>query len=157
MSEAKASDFSVTLYPHRSLGTFGLKVVLGAVIASNVIIAIFFWALHAWPVFGFLGLDVLLVILAFRINNRAAARSEQIIFEGEEVTVIRSSARGKTSRTFNRRWLRVELEYDHDRELIGRLFLHSHGKRYQVASFLGAEERQALAERLQRALVRPKL
>jgi uncharacterized membrane protein len=157
MAEAKASDFSVTLYPHRSLSSFGLKIVLGAVIASNVVVAIFFWALHAWPVFGFLGLDVLLVIVAFRLNNKAAARSEQIIFEGEEVTVIRAGRTGERRLTFNRRWLRIELEYDEERELIGRLFLKSHGKRYQVASFLGAEERQALAERLQRALVRPKL
>ena len=157
MAHAKASDFSVTLYPHRSLSGFGLKIVLGAVIASNAIVAVFFWALHAWPVFGFLGLDVVLVIVAFTLNNRAANRSEQIIFEGEEVTVIRSGHAGARMRSFNRRWLRIELEYDQDRELIGRLFLKSHGKKYEVASFLGAEERQELARRLQGALVRPKI
>ena len=33
-----------------------------------------FVLLGAWPVFGFFGLDVLLVYLAFRANYRAGAR-----------------------------------------------------------------------------------
>jgi uncharacterized membrane protein len=134
-----------------------MKIVLGTVVISNLVVAIFFWAIHAWPVFGFLGLDVLLVFAAFFVNNRRAQGYEQITFEGEEVTVTRMTALGQQQRIFNRRWLRVELEFDEARELSGRLFLVSHGKRTQVASFLGAEERQALARQLQAALVRPKI
>ncbi|WP_196502903.1 DUF2244 domain-containing protein [Aestuariivirga litoralis] len=157
MANAKADSFSVTLYPHRSLSRFGLRVVLGAVITSNLVIGIFFWSLHAWPVFGFLGLDVVLVFVAFALNNRSAAQSEQIIFEGDEVFVIHSSRKGEIRRNFNRRWIRIELERDEERELTGRLFIVSHGKKFEIASFLGAEERAALAKRLQAALVRPKI
>jgi uncharacterized membrane protein len=157
MADAKPADFSLTLYPHRSLGAFGMKIVLGAVVLSNLIVAIFFWAIHAWPVFGFLGLDVVMVFVAFAINNRRARGYEQISFEGEEVTVMRVTALGQSQRKFNRRWLKVELEYDEARELAGRLFLVSHGKRTQIASFLGIDERQALARQLQAALVRPKI
>ena len=71
--------------------------------------------------------------------------------------LTRVSVLGQSQRKFNRRWVKVELEFDEARELAGRLFLVSHGKRTQVASFLGAEERQALAGQLQAALVRPKI
>ena len=157
MPEAKPAALDITLRPHRSLDGAGLKVVLGAVLLSNLMVAALFWALKAWPVFGFLGLDVALVFWAFAHNNRMARAHEHIVIEGDEVTLTRNNARGQTRRSFNRRWLRVHLEWDEARELVGRLFLISHGKRTEVGSFLGAEEREALAEVLHAALIRPKL
>ncbi len=155
MPEAKA--LNITLRPHRSLSRFGLKLVLAAVVISNLAIGIFFWALKAWPVFGFLGLDVALVIWAFAHNNRKAKAQEQIMIEGDMVTFERITSRGQSKRTFNRRWLRVDLEWDEARELVGRLFLVSHGKRTEIASFLGAEEKEALAAVLKAAVTRPKI
>ena len=38
---------------------------------------LFFLSIGAWPVFGFLGLDVLLIYLAFRWNYRAARAREE--------------------------------------------------------------------------------
>ncbi len=151
MTQTKAETLNITLYPHRSLSAFGLRVVLGTVVISNLMIAAFFWRLGAWPVFGFLGLDVALIFAAFAINNRTSGTHEQITVEGDEVTLIRATAKRTSKRSFNRRWMRVELEYDEMREMVGRLFLVSHGKRSEIAKFLGAEERQALAERLRRA------
>jgi uncharacterized membrane protein len=155
MPEAKA--LNITLRPHRSLSGFGLKLVLASVVVSNLVIGIFFWALKAWPVFGFLGLDVALVFWAFAYNNRKAKAHEQIVIEGDEVTFTRASAKGQSKRTFNRRWLRVDLEWDEARELVGRLFLVSHGNRTEIASFLGADERKSLAKLLQSAIIRPKI
>ncbi len=152
MAEAKAETVRITLYPHRSLSRFGLRLVLGGVVFSNLVVGAFFWNTKAWPVFGFLGLDVLLVFVAFWLNNRAAEAREQIVIEGDEVTFIHTDRRGQQRRTFNRRWMRVELEVDEARELVGRLFLVSHGKRSEVGRFLGAEEREALAKHLRRAV-----
>jgi uncharacterized membrane protein len=157
MLEAKPSDWSTTLTPHRSLNNLGLKVVLSAVVISNLVIAIVFWALKAWPVFAFLGLDVALVFWAFAANNKAAKRSEQIEVIGEEVVLTQRNILGSKELKFNRRWLRVLLEYDEARELIGRLFFVTSGKRTEIASFLGADERKALAEALRGAIIRPKI
>jgi len=151
MAETKAETLLITLYPHRSLTRVGLRLVLGAVVASNLVVASFFWSYHVWPVFGFMGFDVALVFLAFWLNNRSADAREQIVIEGDEVTLIRTSRKGESRRRFNRRWLRVELEMDEARELVGRLYLVSHGKRSEVGSFLGVEEREALAGRLRQA------
>jgi uncharacterized membrane protein len=156
MTEAK-SNWSITLRPHRSLNALGLRVVLAAVVLSNLSIAIVFWSLKAWPVFAFLGLDVALILWAFAANIKSAKRSETITINGEEVTFTRQSGLQKREKKFNRRWLRVLLEYDENRELIGRLFFVTSGKRTEIASFLGADERKALAETLKGQIIRPKI
>ena len=40
MLEAKPAALDITLRPHRSLGSFGLKVVLGAVLVSNLMVVL---------------------------------------------------------------------------------------------------------------------
>jgi len=39
---------------------------------------LFFFLLGAWPIVGFLGLDVLLVYAAFKVNYRAATAYEAV-------------------------------------------------------------------------------
>ena len=56
---------------------------------------------------------------------------------------------------FVRRWVRVELEEDKVRELIGPLYLLSRDKRMEIARFLSPPERQAFARALKAALVNP--
>jgi uncharacterized membrane protein len=152
MAETTPRSLQITLYPHRSLSRFGLKLVLGGIVVSNLVVGMFLWRFHAWPVFGFLGLDVVLAFAAFWLNNRQAEAREQIVVEGDEVIFIHSDKKGERRRAFNRRWMRVELEVDEARELVGRLFLISHGKRSEVGRFLGAEEREMLARELRRVL-----
>jgi uncharacterized membrane protein len=158
MTSHKSQDWSLTLTPHRSLSGPAFKILFGLVIVLNLLIAAFFYMLGAWPVFGFLGLDVVLVWWAFKANTRAAECSERIIISGDDVTLIKqSSQKNPRSFQFNRRWLRVDLEYDAAREMVGRLFLVSRGKMTEIASFLGAEERESLAAELRRAIVSPKI
>ena len=150
--------WSVTLTPHRSLTGPAFKILFTWVIVLNAAIAVFFYRLGAWPVFGFLGLDVVLVWWAFKANNKAALRSERIVITGDEVTLVKQQQKQEPIATsFNRRWLRVKLEYDEAREIVGRLLLISSGKATEIASFLGAEERQSLADELKRALASPKI
>jgi uncharacterized membrane protein len=158
MAEAKSKSWSVTLTPHRSLGRRGYLMLFGFVVAVNLVIAIFFLVLKAWPVFGFLGLDVALVGFALRANEKSARQSERILIEGDDLRLIKQASRKSvTEKSFNRRWTRVLLEYDEAREMVGRLFLVSRGERTEIASFLGADERRSLAEALKSAIISPKL
>ena len=52
--------------------------MMSLIAAVSFLSGIFFWSLGAWPVFGFFGLDVLLIYIAFRMNFRAARRYETI-------------------------------------------------------------------------------
>ncbi len=70
-----------------------------------------FVAIGAWPVFGFFGLDVALVYVAFRLNYRSARRSETLRLAGDAFTVERVSVRGERQVwRFQPFWLRVILE-----------------------------------------------
>jgi uncharacterized membrane protein len=145
--------WAVTLTPHRSLSRQAFVTLMAILVGLNLTGGIMFIAIGAWPVMGFMGLDVAIAWWAFRRNFADANRSERIVIEGEHVILTRQIKMAKpTVSTFNRRWLRVDLEYDEPRELVGRLLLSSHGKSTEIASFLGAEERQSLAKALRQAL-----
>ena len=63
--------FSAVITPHRSLGRVGFLVLMALFGGVSFVAGMVFLLIGAWPVFGFLGLDVLLVYWAFRLNYRA--------------------------------------------------------------------------------------
>src|SRR6202790_872603 len=87
--------FSAIVTPHRSLSRFGFVIVMAAVTGVSFVAGTVFLILGAWPVFGFFGLDVLLVYLAFRANYRAAAAYEEVTMTACELKVRKVSHRGK--------------------------------------------------------------
>jgi len=118
----------------------------------------FFVAIGAWPVFGFLGLDVLIVYLAFRRNFADAEVREVVEVTGHEVVLYNSRPpKPLSERRFPRAWVRVDLDEDHERELIGSLALVYAGRRTEFASFLAPEERKSLAAALKAAVARPRI
>mgnify|MGYP000957834402 CR=1 FL=1 len=58
---------------------------------------------------------------------------------------------------FVRRWTRVELVEDRERELVGTLSLVSGRMRLPIGEFLSAEERQTLAQALKTQLAIPRI
>jgi len=112
---------------------------------------IFFYLLGAWPVMGFMGLDVALVYIAFRLNFRALQLYERVDLTEDTLTVTRVAPSGKSQVwSFNPYWVRLSLE-----PRIGRsseLSIASHGKRVVFASFLTDDEREDFASALSSAL-----
>ncbi len=145
--------WSVTLTPHRSLSREGFTALMAILVLLNFAGGILFLVAGAWPITGFMGLDVLLVWWAFRQNFADAQRAERITIHNDKVTLQRRAPQGlQESLEFNRRWLRVELEHDDARELVGRLFLSYRGERTEVGRFLGSDERKSLSAALHAAL-----
>ncbi len=67
-----------------------------------------FFLLGAWPVVGFLGLDVVLVYWAFRANFRSAAAFEEVIVTPSRLRVRRVGHRGQVSEwTLNPCWTQL--------------------------------------------------
>jgi len=144
--------FSSMLTPHRSLGALGFLVVMllmgGMCFATGVVFVI----AGAWPVVGFLGLDVVLIYWAFRMNYRAAAAYEQVTMTPSALTVRKVSPRGKVAEwTLNPVWVRLDKDA-HEEFGIERLFLVSRGRRLSVGSFLGPDEKATFATALGAAL-----
>lgn len=143
--------FRVNLHPPRSLGRRAARNIVIAMACVTLTIGLIFWLVGAWPVIGFLGVDVILLSLAFYFSFRAARAEEQIELRHGNLRVTRISARGTRQEfDFQPYWLQVVLERGDDDQC--ELYLRSHGKRFEIAGFLGAEEKTDLAGKLDRLL-----
>ena len=151
-SNPEPTLFSAIITPHRSLSGTGFLVVMGLVGGLSFIGGLIFFLLGAWPVVGFLGLDVLLVYWAFRSNYRAAAAFEQVTVTPSELRLRRVSHRGSVAEwTLNPVWTRLDRETHEEFGLL-RLFLVSRGRRLSIAGFLSPPERESFAAALAAAL-----
>ena len=83
--------FEALLTPYRSLGRRGFNILMAFVGGVSLVTGIAFVAKGAWPVFGFFGVDVLLIWWAFRASYRSAKAREL-------VTVSRTDLRSARSR-----------------------------------------------------------
>jgi uncharacterized membrane protein len=148
--------FTAIITPHRSLGSRGFLILMAVMSVFSFAAGIAFLMVGAWPVFGFFGLDVALLYLAFRINYRRASAFEEVVITPEAMTVRKVSHHGKV-REWSANPLWVRLEQDVDEEYgIERLDLVSRGERVSVAGFLGPDEKVSFARALDRALAQAK-
>jgi uncharacterized membrane protein len=149
---AEPAIFSAVITPHRSLGATGFLVLMLCLGSLSFVSGMAFLLLGAWPVFGFLGLDVLLVYVAFRANFRAARAYEEVTVRPSELTIRKVSHHGRVREwTLNPLWVQLD-RIVHDEFGIERLFLVSRGRRLTIASFLGPDEKASFARALSNAL-----
>lgn len=139
-----------TLTPHRSLSRAAFRVMMGWVIAVNAGFALYFLSRHAFPVAGFLGLDVLALWLAFHFNYRAANRIETVRVAKHVVYVSSRDASGAEKHyVLNPIWARVLRE--------GPGVLIRAGKaQMRLGAFLSPKQCALLAAELDTALWRAK-
>lgn len=150
-AEGAAPLLDVVVYPHRSLGPTGFLVLMAALCACSAAVGLVFYLNGAWPVIGFLGLDVLLIYVAFRLNYRAARAFETVRLTPAALEVTKVDARGRGRRiTFQPYWLAVDMDDPPRRH--SRLTLRSHGRRLEIGGFLTPDEKLDLARALRRAL-----
>src|SRR6266852_3584479 len=148
----EAAIFSAVVTPHRSLNRTGFLIVMAAVSAVSFVAGTVFLLMGAWPVFGFFGLDVVLVYWAFRANYRAAAAYEEVTVTSSELRVRKVSHRGRASEwSFNPLWAKLDYEIDEEFGL-QRLYLVSRGRKLPVASFLPPQEKETFAAALSAAI-----
>jgi uncharacterized membrane protein len=144
--------FAARLTPHRSLSRAGFVLVMAVLSAISFAAGTVFLLMGAWPVFGFFGLDVLLVYWAFRANYRAAAAYEEVVVMPSELRVRKVSHRGEVAEwAVNPLWARLEYETDEEFGL-QRVYLVSRGRKLPIASFLPPQEKESFASALAAAL-----
>lgn len=144
--------FDAVLRPHRSLGPVGFVVLMSAVALVGFGAGIAFLLMGAWPVFGFCGLEVVLLYVCFRLSYRSGRMFERVRLLPDRLVVERHLPDGAARAwSFHPYWLTVAMDDppDHD----SQLRLRSHGRSLVIGSFLTAEERLDLARALTRALL----
>ncbi len=140
-------QLDLLLKPHRSLPPRGFVAVMLALCAASFLAGMVFVSMGAWPVVPFLGLDVLLVWLAFRTSYAGARACERIRLYDDRLEIVRIDPWGrKRTQTLEPYWLSVANDE--------RVTLRSHGKTTVVGAFLSVAAQAELAQSLRDALVR---
>jgi uncharacterized membrane protein len=144
---------NLTLRPHRSLSARGFAVLMGLLVTVSFAAGAAFVAAGAWPVVGFLGLDVLLLWIAFRVSFARGRARERLTLHADRFEIEHIDRWGRCERrSLEPYWLTVELADQGAGAPLVRL--RSHGKATTVGAFLGAGERTQLARTLDEALAR---
>ena len=126
----------LTIYPHRSLSKEGFRLLMLLVIFLCMTGGIIFWQMGAWPVFGFFGLDILLIFIAFKINYRSGRVNEKFTIKEKKFVISRNFPSGKTQIwNLNPYWAKAELIKNNNES---RLLISSKEKKVSVGSFLNS-------------------
>jgi uncharacterized membrane protein len=145
--------FQAQLKPHRSLSRRAFRrVMIGVTLFSLTVGLVTFFA-GAWPVFGFMGLDIVLVYGALSISYRRGLVTETLELDDHMLTVERTGPRG-ASRLWRLQpaWLKVELA----EPILPQtpVILRSHGQTLPIGVFLHPKQRREIAADLRGALAR---
>ena len=137
--------------PPASMSTRGFDRVMLGVCCASFLMGCVFIVVHAYPVAGFLGLDVLALWLVFRRSMRARSARTYLRVTAETVIVRKVDARG------HERLARLpapfaRVEFDRLAPGPGALRLSHSGRRYAIGDHLTQHERESLAKRLDQAL-----
>jgi uncharacterized membrane protein len=149
--------FAAILTPHRSLGWPGFIALMAAVGILNLIGAVMFTVIGAWPVVPFLGLDVLIIFLAFRANYMHARAYEEVIVTPTEIRIRKVTFHGRAREwRFNAAWTRLTQVVDEDDGQVLSLTLDEGRRKLDIATFLPPVEREGFGKALRQALAEAK-
>jgi uncharacterized membrane protein len=141
-----AVHFATSLKPHRSLSAEGFRFLMMGAVAANVVIALPLFVMGAWPVFGFMGLDIFLLWWLFQRSYFDARRTETLTLTDRDLVVVRIAPDGEREELrLDSYWLKVEATEE-------RLVVTSRGNRVVIGRFLGPEERLRVTEQLKAAI-----
>ncbi len=144
--------FRALLTPHRSLGRKGFALLMGALLFGWLVTGIFFLSHGAWPVFGFFGLDVLLVYVCFKLNYRAAKAREEVSVSRTSLDITKTAPSGRSeAHHFNPFWAKFAVAR-HDEIGITRMAVEGQGRSVPIGGFLNPDDRESFAAAFSRAL-----
>jgi uncharacterized membrane protein len=143
----------LTLRPHRSLSPAGFAWLMGLLCAVSFAAGFVFFLVGAWPVVGFLGIDVLLVWMAFRASYARGRQHERIVLFDDRLEIERVDSQGRrATESWQTYWLEVDLAARAGQAHAVRL--SSHGKSTWLGGFLPIEEREPVARLIEDALAK---
>ena len=142
-----ASDDQFTISANRSISNAGLKKIFFTLVFACFVVAGFSYAQGNVWVPMFVALDLAIVCSAMFAVARACVASDSLQLDTLAGTLfVRSiSKRGTSQRSFNIRWVRLQIEGPLDAP---RIYLTASGSSVEIGSFLNHEQRVSLANQL---------
>lgn len=141
------------LRPSVSLSTRGFLWFIAAIGGLSILVACVFYKMGAWPITGFFGLDIVLVLVAFRVNNARQKIAEYVRVCPDSIVITRRDRDGSERHwTVNPHWARVQVR------ALGRMHervvLSAGGRAIAIGDFLSPAERVDFGAKLRDAIQR---
>lgn len=147
-----APIFSAKLTPNRAMSLKGLRLAVAVAAILSFGPGLVFFAMGAWPVVGFMGLDVLALYWALRASMRDTRRYEQITVSRGSIDIRRVFPSGfSADEHYNPFNVRLVVERDFDERTTG-LKLRSKERDTEIGAFLNPEDKASFAKAFGRAL-----
>lgn len=146
-SAAPLAECTIMARPNCSLSPAARYFSLCFIASVSFGIAVVFAWLGAWLVLPFAGLEVGVLVWAFRHLASHADDYEKITIRDDRVLVEWRDADRVSRHEFNRHWARVVAVSDSSGAR--QVALRSHGKQIEVGRCLTSEAREALRKELQ--------
>ncbi|MGO4437076.1 DUF2244 domain-containing protein [Rhizobium sp. RAF56] len=144
--------FAAELFPYRSLGRKGFRVLLALMGAFCLFYGTLFVIRGAWPIGLFMGADFLLLYVAFRFNYRSGRAREEVTVSRTDVSVRKFSPSGRmVEHRFNPFWARFFVRR-HEEIGITSMRISGEGRATEIGSFLNPEDRESFAKAFKSAL-----
>ena len=153
------SSSRLVIWPYRSLSPKGFKIIMIIVAVTMFSMGLVFFLIGAWPVIGFMGLELLVLWGAFKLNFKAARRQEEILASKTSFRIERTSPDGDIDiDELPAGWLKAKLDpsgelEDSDRRQ-QKIIVSSHGKSAEVGAFLHPAEKKALLPEINKMIDR---
>lgn len=139
------------LVPNQSLSPKAVALVMAGIGALSFISGLAFYAVGAWPVIGFFGLDLLGLYVAFRWINRQQRQQTRITITADTIRIHHFAAdNSEKTAEIPSAFARVELDTPVTHNSWLRI---EHGQTaWVIGRFLTPKERGSLAKTLRAAL-----
>ena len=125
---------------------------MGILVGFWIAFGLVFLSLGAWPIFGFLGLDVLAIWLAFRWNYRAGRAREEVEVSRVALDIRKVAPSGRTQAfRFNPFRARFEVARHEEIGIVG-MGVTGEGRHVPIGAFLNPDDRESFAKAFGRAL-----
>jgi len=98
----------------------------------------------------FWALEMLVLGLALHASLQRRNYTQTVVITESRIILVTRSQHGEAKQEFARHWAKVKLRSSPRRSSPSRLTIESHGRAYEVGSFLTEEDRCLLAKRLGR-------
>lgn len=148
--------FAAELFPHRSLSRSATNKLFLFFAALALIHFLFFVVVGAWIVFIFWGVDFLLLLIAFWLNNRAALVREYVEVRPDLILVRKLAPSGRKSlKEFSPFYTQFHVDRRGDFG-IERMVLQDMTYSIELGTFLNPDDRESFARAFAVALARAK-
>jgi uncharacterized membrane protein len=144
--------FAATLTPHRSLTRRGLRWVIAITAIGASIPGMIFFSLGAWPIVGFMGVDVLAVWWALSASMRDGKRYEKVTLWPDQLELKRVSGRGREELlSFDPVLVKLVIDRDYNESTTG-IHLRSGDTDTEIGAFLNGDDKASFAKAFGTAL-----